>query len=346
MHLTSRLRARLLVSGAAATAAAFVLSGCGPVEAGSAALVGSSQISVDHLQRVTSRVLATPTGDQQFSDDVANLQRIVLSRMIDTVLLHKAAAQVGVTVAPADVNSRLAQLEAQVGGEQALIQQAVASGISPAELNAAVADIALQDKLSTALVADVAVTHAQLEQAYQQNIDTFDQVHAAHILVKTKAQAQHLLNLVRANPQSFAALAKQYSLDQQSGQNGGDLGTNGAGAFVPQFGQPVFAAKPGSYIIVHSQYGWHVVHVISHTKKSLAEVTPQLRAQLLQGEASNRLQALITDIAKKYKVTVNPRYGQWNRSSQTVVEASDTLSRPAGSSSPVPTSSPFAVPGG
>jgi parvulin-like peptidyl-prolyl isomerase len=322
----------------AAVVVAFAASACGPVQAGQAAIIGSRTISVDHLQRITTRVLRIPAARQQFGSDTATLQRSVLSRLIDSVLLHTAAHRAGVTVTQSAIDARIKELVSQAGGLSALQQQAVTSGISPSELRVAVGDIVLEDALSQALVKNITVTPAQLRQAYQQNIDTLDQVHAAHILVRTKAEATRLLAEVKRTPASFARLARADSIDTTSGQNGGDLGTNGIHSFVSSFAQPVFAAKPGSFIVVHSRFGWHVVHVISHHRTTLAQAAPQLRASLLSSVSNSKLVALITATARALRIHVSPRYGHWVLSKRSVDPPLDTLSHPLPTPTPTPTS--------
>lgn len=315
-----------------------VLAACGPVQPGAAAIIGSTSISVDTLQRVTNDVLHEPAAENAFGSDVAGLQRQILSRLIAHRLLEAAAREEDVSITPAEVDARLSDLEAQSGGRAGLDQQAATSGIPASQLRSAVADIVLTDALAKHLVADVPVTHASLVAAYKQNIDQYDQVTAAHILVKTKAQAVQILHQVRSDPSSFAALAKRFSIDTQSGANGGDLGTNPESQFVPSFGRAAFSAKPGSFVLAHSQYGWHVIHVIAHEKTSLAAATPQLRARILQTEANNRLTVVFDRTAKKLGIHVNPRYGAWDSSARTVGATRDELSKPV---HPTPTPTLF-----
>src|SRR4051794_19889519 len=291
MRLTSRSpqHARRVLAAplaAAAVAAVFVVA-CDPVQPGSAAIVGSRAISVDTLQRLTNRVLSAAdaqTRPQIAGDDsaLARLQRSILTRLIDNQLLAAAAARLHVSVSEGEIDQEQAQLAQQAGGDQQLLQQAVLSGIAPSELRSALRGLVLGNKIAQAVVADQSITEADLKAAYQQNIDQFDQVHAAHILVPTKAQADQILERAKQNPESFPLLAQQFSQDTSTRSNGGDLGSVGRSRLDPGFAGPVFAAKVGSIIEVHSSFGWHVVHVIAHQRTSLADATPQLRNAILQ----------------------------------------------------------------
>ena len=342
--MTSRLCGRHVrgLAGVAALSVPLALVACTPVHPGAAAIVGSHAISVDTLQRLTNRVLAAAdaTTRPQIAADanaLARLQRTILGRVIDTDLLTAAGRTRGITVSAGEIDTEQAQLAQQAGGESQLQQQAVLSGIPPGELRSVLSGLVVGSKLAEAVVADVAVTPAQLQAAYQQNIDQFDQVHVAHILVTTKALADQILRRVKSSPSSFAALAAQYSQDTTTGGAGGDLGLTGRSRLEPTFADAVFAAKPGSFIEVHSSLGYHVVHVIAHPVESLVSATPQLRAAVLQTVSDQRVAALLTQVGHDLHITVNPRYGRWDLKNRDVAAPPDDLSKPVSTPTPAPT---------
>jgi len=60
----------------------------------------------------------------------------------------------------------------------------------------------------------------------------------------------------------FAELAKDYSEDKTSAENGGDLGWFGKGMMVPAFEQAAFSLKPGEVSDpVKTEFGWHLIKV-------------------------------------------------------------------------------------
>jgi parvulin-like peptidyl-prolyl isomerase len=128
--------------------------------------------------------------------------------------------------------------------------------------------------------------------ATQPEIDAYmkshpeEQVHARHILISMKtentpgsepeeaagkseeltkpqarAKAEEVLKRVKAG-EDFVALAKQYSTDPGSKENGGDLGWFGRGRMVPEFEKAAFALQPGQISeIVESPFGFHIIKV-------------------------------------------------------------------------------------
>lgn len=96
-----------------------------------------------------------------------------------------------------------------------------------------------------------------------------DSVKASHILLnptaeggvdKAKAKADSIKNLI-AKGEAFGPLAIQFSQDEGSKANGGDLGTFGRGRMVPEFDKAVFEGKTGDVLIVNSQFGVHIVKI-------------------------------------------------------------------------------------
>lgn len=96
-----------------------------------------------------------------------------------------------------------------------------------------------------------------------------DSVQASHILLNTTAEggvdkAQAKADSIKALVQqgeSFAALAIQFSLDEGSKINGGDLGTFPRGQMVPEFDEAVFSGKAGDVVIVNSRFGTHIIRI-------------------------------------------------------------------------------------
>ena len=86
-------------------------------------------------------------------------------------------------------------------------------------------------------------------------------MHARHILVKTKEEAEAIIKELDAGA-DFAKLAKEKSTGPVRPE-GGDLGFFSPGQMVPAFEKAAFALKAGKYTKepVKTQFGWHVIKV-------------------------------------------------------------------------------------
>ena len=83
-------------------------------------------------------------------------------------------------------------------------------------------------------------------------------VHCAHILVKTEKEAQTAMERLQKGDK-FANVAKDISLCP-SGKRGGDLGTFGRGRMVKEFEQAAFALQKGQVSsIVKTKFGYHII---------------------------------------------------------------------------------------
>jgi len=103
-----------------------------------------------------------------------------------------------------------------------------------------------------------------------------DSVKARHILLnaaaeggidKAKAKADSIKGLL-AKGEKFETLAIEFSQDQASKVNGGDLGTFTRGQMVGPFEEAAFNNKPGDIVVVESQFGVHVLHIEKHIGNS------------------------------------------------------------------------------
>jgi parvulin-like peptidyl-prolyl isomerase len=306
---------------AVAGVAALVLTGCGDgtVRTGAAATVGGDRITTTALDNVVTRGLADPSAQQTVGADRPTFERAVLRRLIDHLLLDRAAAREGVTISGADVLAAHDQIATQLGGEAALTAEALKAGISAKDLDQTLSDIALRDALADKLTASIDVPQAALLQAYNQNIAQYDQVRSAHILVAAKSQADQILATVKADPAQFSALAAKFSTDPGSKDKGGDLGFLGRGALEKSFETAIFTNPPGSFVIVKTQYGFHVIHVIARKTTTLQQAKTSLRRTLLGQQRSTAVTALLLKTAKELGVHVNPRFGAWDAKTQEVV---------------------------
>ena len=85
-----------------------------------------------------------------------------------------------------------------------------------------------------------------------------NEVHCAHILVKTEKEADTVLERLKKG-EKFANIAKEVSLCP-SKKRGGDLGTFGRGKMVKEFEEAAFALQKGQISpIVKTKFGYHII---------------------------------------------------------------------------------------
>jgi len=133
-----------------------------------------------------------------------------------------------------------------------------------------------------------------------------EQVDARHILVKTQAEAQAIIDQLNKGA-DFATLATKDSIDPGA-KNGGELGWFSQDEMVPAFSSAAFALQPGQYTKtpIQTQFGWHVI--LCEGKRtappaSFDTVKDQIRQQL----ADDAIKATLADVRAKVTIKLfNP----------------------------------------
>src|SRR5215212_5549015 len=112
------------------------------------------------------------------------------------------------------------------------------------------------------------------------------QVHAAHILLPTREEAEAARARVVEGGEDFAAVARELSTDESTAPNGGDLGWFTREEMVAPFAEDAFALEPGSISDpVETEFGWHVIQV---TERDPDRPLTDLQINRLQQAAEER----------------------------------------------------------
>jgi peptidyl-prolyl cis-trans isomerase C len=208
--------------------------------------------------------------DQQFSRLPADQRRAAaLSAIIEIRLLAAEAEAKGLDKDP-DFQRRMQFLK-----DRALHSQVVEQEVSKA------------------------ITDDQIRARYDKEMaetPPVNEVHARHILVKTKEEAEAIIKQLDGGAK-FEDIAKEKSSDAGSGANGGDLGYFGPGQMVPEFEKAAFALDVGKYTEqpVQSQFGWHIIKVEDKRTQqppAFDQVKSQVRSLLLRDKYFDLVKSL------------------------------------------------------
>jgi peptidyl-prolyl cis-trans isomerase D len=152
------------------------------------------------------------------------------------------------------------------------------------------------------LLSSIEVTDNELEEYYQQNLfdyRTDEERQAAHILFESAdeddaiaTEAEEVLAKIQAG-ESFAELAKTFSSDTFSAENGGDLGWFGKGIMDPAFEDAAFSlANKGDVSgVVKSEFGYHIIKltdVKSEQVNSFENVKQEISVKVKTFKAEER----------------------------------------------------------
>jgi foldase protein PrsA len=159
------------------------------------------------------------------------------------------------------------------------------------------------------------VTDKQIAAYYAKNKQRFSQPEKRDLLVvltKTKAKAAQARSAIQGG-QSFASVAKKFSIDQASKSLGGKLPAVTRGQQERALDNAVFRAPRGALEgPVKTQFGYYVfkvTRITAATQQSLATATPTIRQILGSQGQSKALDTFVKKFQKKWKGRTNCRKG-------------------------------------
>lgn len=269
-------------------AAAAVLTGCGsgPNQVGSAAIVGSTGVSLGDTQQRIDAALAKPGLLDQLKlqgDKAADISREVVSRSVQHVLLEEAARREKIRVTDEQVNAELTR----EGGVDALVEATIydKDSVRDAVRDQLVAQ-ALARKLLPKLAVTVDVTNAKSRE---------DAVAKARKMASGPSGAAAVL---AADPRAQRGLQLRAALVPQS-----------AASFL--FGTPA-----GSVVAAQTSPapdGWTVLRVTSRNTSAPGGAPKASPLSQLDDSTLDDIGRRFTQpLAQELGVRVNPRYGVWD----------------------------------
>ncbi len=290
MQASTQLRIRASIAGlslvlAAAPAAAQqpMITGTGPeVIDKILAVVGDSVITQTELQEAVLQELAAGPPPQ----DTAKLREDLLKQKVDELVLLQAAAADSIE-APADqvdaaVQRDIAQRQQAFGGAQAMQEALQRQGMTLDEFRELLRaqwkrNLVIQTYLQRQQQTrnPPPVTEEQIRSYFEEHKGelakkpatiTFRQVVVApqpsdSARAAAFKEATKVLDELRKGA-DFATLAKRYSDDPSTKDQGGDLGWSRRGQFVEAFEDAAYSLPPGAVSnIVETPYGLHIIKV-------------------------------------------------------------------------------------
>jgi foldase protein PrsA len=151
------------------------------------------------------------------------------------------------------------------------------------------------------------VTNAEIAKYYNDNKARFAQPERRDLLVvltKTQAKANQAKAAIKGG-QSFAAVAKRYSIDQASKAQGGKLAAVAKGQQEKALDTAVFGAKKGVLVgPVKTQFGFYVFKVTKITpasQQSQAQATTTIKQLLASQKQQKALDTFVKNFQKDWK---------------------------------------------
>ena len=282
-----------------------------------------------------------PTAAQlkaQCKQEYEGLRDQVMQFLISADWIQKEAASQGVKVSDAEVQKQFQQTKKQSFPKEAdyakFLKQ---SGMTQEDVLFRVK----LDRLSTKLREKVTkgqdkVSNAQIAAYYNKNKQRFAQPERRDlriVLTKDKAKAEQAKKAIESG-QDFKAVAKKYSIDQASKNQGGVLLGVSKGQQEKALDTAVFQAPKGKLVgPVKTQFGYYVFRVQKVTpasQQSLKDATPTIKQLLTSQNQQKALEKFVKDFRNKWKGKTNCRSGYVTQECKNAPKPKKTTATPPG----------------
>jgi len=273
---------------AAVAAAGFFFATAGS-SAETIATVGGTKITKDDLYQSLVEMYGPDATESLIADQI----------------VEKEAAKEKVTVTDKEIQEELDATIESYGGEEAYTSALESSGMTEKDMKK---DIKVYLQTVKLIESRVTITDEEIETYFNENKETFAtaaQVEASHILVDDEATAKEVAAKL-ADGGDFAELAKEYSTDTASAENGGVLGYFGAGEMTEAFEKAAFAMKVGEISEpVKTDYGYHIIKVTGKKdakEANLEDSTAEIKETLKQERLSGAYTEWLEEKKKEYDI--------------------------------------------
>ncbi len=217
-------------------------------------------------------------------------ESLVINRLLEEYAIANEMA-----VTDEEYENELGKLKAMHATEEEFLQEMKENNITMKFLNKELRMQLLRNKIFDKETADVAASEDEMMEYYEGNKDIYfkteEQGRMGHILIRFESEdaeaitgnpnEEELLSEREAFAKisdikkeieegaSFEDLAKKYSQDPFSAENGGDMGFIGKGQLVEEFEKAAFMLKDGEISdIVKTVFGYHIIKMYEYQEAS------------------------------------------------------------------------------
>ena len=259
-------------------------------------------------------------------EGLKTLEANIIDILIVTRLLEKYAEENNITVSSEEVDKQIKLIIDSYPSEEDFEKYLKDKSIDKKFLENYFKSQMLSSKIFDIVTADAAVTEDEVKQYYEDNKNILFLVpvklKASHILAmfpwkgdnseetqEGREEALSKIGMVEEklkNGEAFEDLARQYSDDITSGENGGDLGYVSKGQMVEKFDKALFALDVGEVSgIVETEYGFHIIKATDRQEEYIQkfdEVEESINTYLLNLHKSKKWEDFIFSLIEEVNI--------------------------------------------
>lgn len=244
-----------------------------------------------------------------------------LGTLIDQELILQFAEQRGVTTDDEEIQSYVDKMAENYSTPEKWDEARKEGGFETEDdYKEALRFSILQKKLQEGFEEAVQLDDAGLLAKAQESAASYSGAkRSSHILFKTedKETAQDVLNRIKSGELAFEDAVQEYSTDEGSKANGGDVGWDRLTTFVTEYTDALSGLNEGEVTkdLVESKYGWHIIMVTDvfeapETVESLnqipAEFQEEIRTTASETDSQTAMDDWLLEMKQTSDVVINP----------------------------------------
>jgi len=229
----------------------------------------------------------------------------VLDTLINNKIIALEAEKEGITVSDNAIQAEYDELVESYGGKEALQEALDANGLTVESVKD---NIRMYQLTKDVIAKSIDISDEELQHYFEEHKDDYgqqEQVAASHIFLEDEATAKQVEEKLKAG-EDFAELAKTYSIDTDTSEDGGDLGYISRGQMDEQFEATAFALEKGAVSgVVQSAEGYHIINVTGQVPAQEAvfeDVKDEVYETLLESRINEEYSTWLTEKQEQYKI--------------------------------------------
>lgn len=249
--------------------------------------------------------------------DAERLRSIIdenAKRIAERKLLMAEAEKADSTVTQEQIDDILSFQYRRAGGEEKFLQILEENGVDIAFVKESIhKDLMIENYLNDYFASHIPVTEEDVRKIYEND----KTASVRHILLSTEEKSdeekreihkkmEEILSRAKGG-EDFAELAKTYSEDPGSKENGGLYENFGRGQMVKPFEDAAFSVPVGEISdIVETTFGYHIIKVIERLKETrpLDDVRGEIEAYIRQKQQNGVYQELLDQLKENASLQI------------------------------------------
>lgn len=201
--------------------------------------------------------------------------------LIEEVMVDKlavaAAKKQGIVVSIDEVQERADQFRRLLGLHRAKDTSEYLEGIGVTldDFEQYIKETLYKDKVRDAVCTDQAI-----EEYFNLNSPKFDSVEISHIVLDSEAKAKEITALLEDDPDSFKDMVREYSLDEENKDSGGEVGQVMRDTMAEEIEAKIFNASVGDIVGPFNSADGLIFEIFRVTDKHSAKLNESTRKEV------------------------------------------------------------------